>query len=196
MVLRNNVALHARQGGMMGNPLLAGDFTMAGAALLRLVWQEGIVWIVTRHARFARVMKLCDNLGEPGGSGRIVAVAERAISALSGGVGNEFIGHLNMPRRGAMAYLTRNTAVIRLLVKLMDLLVAVNASPVTRIAYLLSGNFVNGIRSVMPIGPESGGNKEHTSHYQGTDGYCKNEGQPYDLSGDFDWAQIHLFLVI
>jgi hypothetical protein len=167
MVLRNQVAFCAREACVVGYPFLAGDLTMAGAALLGFVRQKGVMRIVARHASLSRVMILRDNLGEPGGSRRIVAVAERTISALSGGVGNEFIGRLNMPRRGAMAYLTRNIAVIRLLVKLMDLLVAVDASPVTPIAYLLSGNFVNGFRSVMPIGPESGGNKEHTSHYQG-----------------------------
>jgi hypothetical protein len=56
MVLRNNVAFDAGERGMMGNPLLAGNFTMAGAAFLGLMRQKGVVRIVARHASSARVM--------------------------------------------------------------------------------------------------------------------------------------------
>jgi hypothetical protein len=189
MVLGNQVAFYASEGGMMGNPLLAGYLTMAGAALFRRVRQERAVWIVTGHARSARIMMLRDNLGESRGSRRIVAVTERTVSALPRGDGHEFIGRFDMLCRGSVAHLTRNAAVIRSLVQLMNLLVAVDASPVTRVIYLLGGNFVNGIRPVMPVGAEGRGNKEHASHYQGTDGYGKNNDQPYDLSGDFDGVQ-------
>lgn len=53
---------------MMRDPLYVGNFTVAGAAFLRGMRQKRVMRIMAPHARFAGIMKLCDNLWESGRS--------------------------------------------------------------------------------------------------------------------------------
>jgi hypothetical protein len=107
--------------------------------------------IMTFHTRLAGIMKHGDNLRKPGGAGRIVTVAKRAIFTPSRCVGYEFIGRIDMLRCRAMTDFARYISVMRFFFEFRDIIMAIQARVTTGVFYFLRRYFADRIGSVMAV---------------------------------------------
>ncbi len=136
---------------MMGYSLLVCNFTVASTAFLRRVRQKRIMRIMTFHTSFAGIMKHGDNLRKPGGAGRIVTVAKRAISTPSRCVRYEFVRGIGMPRCGTMTNFARYISMMRFFFEFRDIIMAIHARATTGVFYFLRSYLADRIGPVMTV---------------------------------------------
>jgi hypothetical protein len=116
---------------MVGHKFGIGDIAMTGAAFLWCMRQKGVMGIVTRHAGFAWIVLLGNNLRKSGRPRCVVTMTERAISASARSIRSVLKRLLHMQRGRAMADLASNPLVVRTLLKLENIFMTIHAGLIT-----------------------------------------------------------------
>ena len=151
MLFGNDMAFFAWQRSMMRDSLFGCDLTVASAAFLRLMRQQGIMCIMTGYARFAGIVQHSNDLRKPGGPRWIITVAEGTIPPLSRGIRNKFIGGFYMLRGRAMAHLAGDISMVGFGFLAINIIMAIIADLIAGIFNFLIGNFIDGVGPIVAV---------------------------------------------